>query len=98
MIGIGRVDRATRQRHLAGVRAHVGPADGERDNELPIGVGVDGQQGGGRTGGREVSAVESAPGRLAVGSTRQQALVERDRATRTGQRLLDPCLPAVVSA
>ena len=51
--GIGRVHRAAGQRDLAGVGAEVAVANGQRDDEVAVGVGIDGEQGRGRACRRE---------------------------------------------
>ena len=66
----------------------------EGNDEVPGVIRIDREEGCGRACRREVTALESAPGDLAVEGPRQQSLVERDRSRCTRERIGQLVLPA----
>ena len=92
--GIRRVHRTARQGNLAGVGAQVAVPNRERDNEVAVSVGVDREQGRRRPRRRELVTLESAPGNLPVGGSRQEPIVEGNRAFGRLDGMTQHVLPA----
>ena len=92
--GIGRIDGAAGQRDLAGMGAQLAVADGQRHDQVSIGIGIDRQEGGRCAGGREAAPLESASGDVAVEGAREEPFVEGNRPGRTVQRMGQRVLPA----
>ena len=97
-VDISRIDGPARQRHLAGVGAKIRVPNGERNDQAPGVVRVDDKQRGGWSGRCEGGSVEATPAHLAIGASRQEALVERNRPIGATERIGDGILPAGAGA
>jgi hypothetical protein len=73
-------------------------AHGEWDDELPIGIGIDGEQRRSGSRGWEAGSVVPPADGVAVTGAGQQPFVERDRPRDARQRIGHGVLPAGVSA
>jgi hypothetical protein len=99
--GIGRVDRATGEAHLAGMGGELRVTDGQRDDQLPVGW-VDEQEGGRCPSGREAGPVEAplvigVEGRVRDGPPDHDPRVDWDGSLNGGQGMGDDGLPVPLS-